>query len=192
MTRPVVRVGPGTTVREAVALLTEQGVAALPVVDGDWHVIGIVTESDALRAGLGERGLEPALPVRAIMTERVEVVSLDADAREIAGRMLGDGLRSVPVVDDGVLVGIVSRSDILRSLVRGDDSISARLLALFADYSGYRNRWSVEVTAGEVTVWGDFADEAEQQVVRALAGTVGGVVAVDIRARVPEVLEAAR
>ncbi|WP_344420721.1 CBS domain-containing protein [Amycolatopsis minnesotensis] len=190
MTRPVARVGPGTTVREAVTLLTEHGVAALPVVDGDCHVVGIFTESDALRVGSAERGLEPALPVSAIMTKPVEVVSLDTDAREIASRMLGDRLRSVPVVDDGVLVGIVSRRDILRSLVRGDDSISARVLALFTDYSGHRNRWSVEVAGGVVTVWGDFTDEAEQQVVRALAGTVGGVVAVDVRSRVPEVLEA--
>ncbi|QWF77998.1 CBS domain-containing protein [Amycolatopsis sp. CA-230715] len=180
MTRPVVRVGPSTPVREAVALLTEHGVAALPVVDADSRVVGVFTESDALRAETTENGFDPARRVRERMTTPVEVVSLDTDAREIARRMLGDRLRSVPVVDDGVLVGIVSRRDVLRPLVRGDDSIAARLLALLTDYSGHRDRWSVEVIGGAVTIRGEFHDDAERQVVRALARTVPGVVSIEL------------
>lgn len=183
MTRPVVRVGPSTPVREAVALLTEHGVAALPVVDADCRVVGVFTEFDALRAEVAGNGLVPAQRVSERMTTPAEVVSLDTDAREIARRMLGDRLRSVPVVDDGVLVGIVSRRDVLRPLVRGDDSIASRLLALLTDYSGHRNRWSVEVLGGAVTVRGEFGDEAERQVVRALARTVPGVVSIELGPR---------
>jgi CBS domain-containing protein len=114
MTRPVVRVGPETTVREAIALLTEHSVAALPMVDADNQVIGIFTEADALRSGITSGRLGTGTKVRSVMTTPVQVGSLQTDVAEIARRVLGDRLRSVPVVDDGVLVEIVSRRDMLR------------------------------------------------------------------------------
>ncbi len=180
MTRPVVWVGPGTAVREAIALLTENAVAALPVVDSGEHVMGMFTESDALRAGVTGGGPGPEARVRLFMTVPVEVVSLDTEVTSIARRMLGDRLRSIPVVDEGRLVGIVSRRDVLSPLVRQDDSIASHLNALLADYSGHRNRWTVSVTGGMVTVQGEFADEAERRVVTALARTVHGVVDVEL------------
>src|SRR6266498_1938614 len=61
MTRPVVRVGPGTPVREAIVLLTEHCVAALPVVDPDDRVLGIFTEADALRSGITDGGPGPGV-----------------------------------------------------------------------------------------------------------------------------------
>jgi CBS domain-containing protein len=180
MTRPVVRVGPGTPVREAIVLLTEHCVAALPVVGAEDAVLGVFTEADALRSGVAGRGPAPDVLVGSMMTTPAETVGLDTDVTEIARRMLGDRLRSVPVVDDGVLVGIVSRRDMLSPLVRQDDSIASHLYALMTDYAGHRERWAISVTGGMVTIHGAFTDEAERRVVTALAKTVYGVIGVEL------------
>lgn len=180
MTRPVVRVGPGTPVREAIVLLTEHRVAALPVVDPDDRVLGIFTEADALRSGITDGAPEPGVLVRSVMTAPVEPVGLDTDVVEIARRMLGDRLRSIPVVDEGTLVGIVSRRDMLTPLVGHDDSMASHLNALLADYSGHRDRWTVVVDGGIARIRGVFNDEAERRVVKALAKTVHGVVGVEL------------
>lgn len=179
MTRPVVRVGPATPVREAIVLLTEHCVAALPVVGEDDAVLGVFTEADALRSGI--TGAAPDVLVATAMTTPAVTVGLGTDVAEIARRMLGDRLRSIPVVDDdGVLVGIVSRRDMLTPLVRQDDSVASHLNALLTDYSGHRDRWAVSVTGGMVTIRGAFTDEAERRVVTALAKTVYGVVGVEL------------
>lgn len=180
MTRPVVRVGPGTPVREAIVLLTEHCVAALPVVGEDDAVLGMFTESDALRSGVAGVGPAPDVLVCSVMTSPAETVGLETDIAEIARHMLGDRLRSIPVVDDGVLVGIVSRRDMLSPLVRQDDSIASHLNALLADYSGHRDRWTISVTGGMVTIRGAFSDEAERRVVTALAKTVYGVLDIEL------------
>ncbi|MGW5740489.1 CBS domain-containing protein [Amycolatopsis sp. NPDC003861] len=179
MTRPVVRVGPATPVREAIVLLTEHCVAALPVVGEDDAVLGVFTEADALRSGI--TGAAPDVLVATMMTTPAETVRLDTDITEIARRMLGDRRRSIPVTDDdGVLVGIVSRRDMLSPLVRQDDSVASHLNALLTDYCGHRDRWAVSVTGGMVTIRGTFTDEAERRVVAALAKTVYGVVGVEL------------
>ncbi|WP_020658884.1 CBS domain-containing protein [Amycolatopsis benzoatilytica] len=180
MTRPVIRVGADTTVREAIALLTENCVAALPVVDDANQVIGIFTEADALAGVLTGEPVGADQQVRAVMTAPVEAVGLDADVSDIAARMLVDRLRSVPVVDEGGLAGIVSRRDLLRPLVRHDDAIASRLRLLLSDYDGHRDRWQVSVAGGAVTIRGTFADEAEQRLVTALARIVEGVSSVEL------------
>ncbi|MGW4060790.1 CBS domain-containing protein [Amycolatopsis sp. NPDC004747] len=181
MTRPVVRVGPATPVREAIVLLTEHCVAALPVVGEDDAVLGVFTEADALRSGVAGTGPAPDVLVATVMTAPAETAGLDTDVAEIARRMLGDRLRSIPVVDeDGMLAGIVSRRDLLSPLVRQDDSVASHLNALLTDYCGHRDRWAVSVTGGMVTIRGTFTDEAERRVVTALAKTVYGVVGVEL------------
>ena len=181
MTRPVVRVGPATPVREAIVLLTEHCVAALPVVGEDDAVLGVFTEADALRSGVAGKGPAAGVLVATVLTAPAETVGLDTDVAEIARRMLGDRRRSIPVVDDdGVLAGIVSRRDMLTPLVRQDDSVASHLNALLTDYCGHRDRWAVSVTGGMVTIRGAFTDEAERRVVTALAKTVYGVVGVEL------------
>lgn len=171
LSRPVVTVHPETPVREAIALLTGHGFAALPVVEEDGRVIGIFSESDALGV-LGH--LETAV-VAAVMTVPVEVVAPGTQVATIAARMLAGELRSMPVVEAGLLVGIVARADLLRALIREDTTVEARIRALLDEYAGSRRTWTVESDDGSVTVRGAFADEAEQQVVTALARTVDGV-----------------
>lgn len=171
MSRPVVSVDTGTTIRAATVLLTENGFAAVPVVDGTGRVVGIFSESDALRA---DRGNRDALVTTAMATP-VEVVGPAADLATIAERMLAGRLRCLPVVEDGLLLGIVARRDLLRTLVRDDDVIEGGLRRLLDDYAGSRRHWKVEVHDGEVAVTGDFADAAERDIVAALVHTVPGV-----------------
>ena len=83
MSRPVYRLHPWTAVREATVLLTETSLSALPVVDGDDRIVGIVSESDVLDRGLDE----PDGLVRNLMTPAVEVVSVDADVGAVARRI---------------------------------------------------------------------------------------------------------
>ncbi|MGV9299728.1 CBS domain-containing protein [Amycolatopsis sp. NPDC003676] len=177
MSTPVVSVGPGFLVEDAVVLLAEHAVAALPVVDHDNRVLGLFTETDALA---GVRMADPGLRVRAVLTAPVEPVDLDADVAAIAVRMLADRIRSVPVTDRGELAGIVSRRDLLVPLVRRDDAIASRLRALLSDYAGHRNHWEVSVAGGAVTIRGGFSGEAERRLVKALALTAEGVVAVEL------------
>ncbi|NKQ56057.1 CBS domain-containing protein [Amycolatopsis sp. K13G38] len=185
MSKPPVRVGPSTPVREAAALLIQHGFAALPVVDADDQVVGIFTEYDALRSGASAEGDQSGDErVGSYMTTPVEVVSMDTEVAQIARHMLSDRLRCVPVAEDGVLVGVISRRDLLRPMVGHDDEIAARLHELLIDYSGKRDRWDVDVIGGVVTISGAFADEAERRMVTVLANTISGVRRVELRTRI--------
>jgi CBS domain-containing protein len=177
MSRPVVSVDTRSTVRDAVTALTEHGFAAVPVVDDGDHVVGIFSESDGLRTGHRSED-----PVTTAMRTPVEVTALDADIATIAERMLTKGLRSLPVVEEGLLVGIVARRDLLRTMVRADDVITANIRGLLDRYAGSRRHWEVEVDDGTATISGDFADQAERKIVAALVRTVGGVSAVTLKA----------
>ncbi|MCX4092433.1 CBS domain-containing protein [Nocardia sp. alder85J] len=174
--RPVVTVGPQTPLPAAVSLITAHGFAAVPVVDDQGRVIGILSESDAL-------GADPAdehTMVAAVMTTPVEVVSPNTDLASIARRMLTGRLRSMPVVEAGILVGIVARRDLLRTLLRPDHESESRVRSLLDDYAGSRRQWTVEVTEGRAVISGDFADLTESQVVSTLATTVEGIDHVDV------------
>ena len=181
MTRPAVSVHPQTSVGEAVAVLSERGFAGLPVVDDNGRVVGIFTEADALN-GIDSAG---ELRVDAMMSTPVEVATPETHVTELARRMLADGLRCMPIVADGVLVGVVSRHDLLRPLVRSDDTIAAYVRALLDDYSNKRDHWHVAVSHGAVTISGAFTDEAERAVVAALARTVLGVTTVETSLAAP-------
>jgi CBS domain-containing protein len=180
MSRPVVSVDTRATVLEAVTALTEHGFAAVPVVDDGDRVVGIFSESDGLRA---ER--RRAAPVTEAMTSPVEVTAPDADVATIAERMLSRRLRSMPVVEEGLLVGMVARRDLLRTMVCTDDVITANVRGLLDRYSGSRRHWAVGVTDGHVTVSGEFADTAERSLVGALVRTVGGVKDVTLSVTMP-------
>ena len=180
MSRPVISVDTTSTVRDAVVVLTENGFATVPVVDDEGHVVGIFSESDGLRAGRTADA-----PVTSAMSAPVEVTAPDADVSAIAERLLDKHLRALPVVEEGLLVGMVARRDLLRTMVRSDDVIAANVRGLLDRYAGSRRHWAIRVTAGDVAISGDFADEAEQKVVAALTRTVAGVAAVTLTTAMP-------
>jgi CBS domain-containing protein len=192
MSREVVTVGPATSAKYAAEVMADRGFAALPVVDDDNQLVGIVAEADVLRDRLPAdprlharrdpptASTPPALLVRAVMTTRVRTVAATDDIADIARLFIEDRLRSVPVLDQGGLVGIVSRRDLLRPLARPDAEIRADLLELIEDYTGDLGAWDVAVTEGTVTIrrtggLPQVSPEVEEHALRALATTVGGV-----------------
>jgi CBS domain-containing protein len=201
MTRDVVTVGPDTSAKYAAEVMAERGFAALPVVDDDGRVIGIVAEADVLRDRLPqdprlhllrEAAVEspPALLVRGVMTSTARTVPMTADVADVARLFLHAGLRSLPVVDGDRLVGIVSRRDLLRTLVRPDEEIASDVLRLIEAYTQEFGGWTVTVSDGVVTAGrcrdtGDTdrgeTDAAERdavdRAVQTLTQTVPGVVA---------------
>ena len=202
MTIEVLTVGPETSAKYAGELMAEHGFAALPVVDDDNRLIGMVAEVDVLRDRIpedprlhlrrdGETAQDdPPLLVRGVMTTAVRSVEPSADLADLA-RLLTDGhLRSVPVVTDGAVVGIVSRRDVLRALVRPDDDICADALRLIEAYTGDLGCWNVRVTEGVTSVTRmrgapEVSPAVEELALRRLVITVPGVVAVHVLPRVP-------
>lgn len=198
MTREVFTVGPDTSAKYAAEVLAERGFAALPVVDGDHQLAGIVAEVDLLRdrlpadprLHLRRDGPAPENPppllVRGVMTPAVRTVDVAADVADLARLFVDERIRSVPVLEHQRLVGIVSRRDLLRALVRPDEEIRHDLLRLVEGYTGELGAWDVEVEEGVATVRrargrSETPAEVEQGALRALAHTVPGVVGVRVR-----------
>ncbi|MCP2259102.1 BON domain-containing protein [Streptoalloteichus tenebrarius] len=182
MTRDVVWVRGDHLVSDAAALLTEHGFAVLPVVDEVERVLGVISLSDARRA-VGD----PTAPVWSVMSSPAVVASTEADLSEVVRLLLDHQVRSVPVTACGtarVLVGMLSRGDLLRLTVRPDEVLVAAIQRRLDDYAG-RGWWRVEVEGGAVTVTGEFTDEAERRVVTALVHTVPGVRLAEVVHRTP-------
>nr|WP_067470262.1 CBS domain-containing protein [Nocardia amamiensis] len=169
MQRPIVAVRHNSTAREAALMLTELGYAALPVLDRDDRLIGILTSGDLLRAG------ELDDTVRAMMTTPAVSVPGNAALAEVMSRLVTRGVRSLPVVDaDGRVVGMFSRGDALRIMLTPDDTLAADAQILLDEYTGAR-RWHVTVDDGDASVSGRFADESERRIAIALTRTVPGI-----------------
>lgn len=141
MTRDVAVVHPETSLIDAVKLMARRKVSGVPVVDERGAVIGMMTEGDLVRWHEGYTAkqahwldmladgfeLAPSFiegiraqqqTVKAVMSPGVTTVVEDTPAREIATLMHTKGIKRVPVMRDGMLVGIVARSDLIRALAQ--------------------------------------------------------------------------
>jgi len=187
MVRPVRTVSFDDSVESAAAVLTEHNITAAPVVDRDRRVVGMVSEGDLLwhrvpaeatarlrHSGYDTVGARPSV-VADVMAREVVTTQPDADVADVAEVMLDRDVRSVPVVDDGELVGIVSRRDILRTIVRTDDVLCQEIQHRFDEYTGVGHRWHATVHGALATIDGHFDDDVERQVAVVLARTVPGV-----------------
>lgn len=188
MTRDVATVRPDSTVREAAELMALHSCTSLPVLDDDARVISIVSEADLLRDRLPhdprshlredpEQQPDPARFVRDVMQETVICAPASADLADVAAQMLTNGVRAIPIVDGSTLVGIVSRRDVLRTLLRDDKLIAAEVAGRLDEYAGSPRRWTVEVEDGVVGVYGEFTTD-QLHVVDVLVRSVPGVLRV--------------
>jgi len=108
-------VAPGTPILDAVDFLLAHHVTGAPVVDTLGHLVGMLSERDCLR--LLAKGVDEDLRNRTVSEFMIsEVVSVppDMDIYWVAGIFLGSTVRRLPVVEDGKLVGAITRFDILR------------------------------------------------------------------------------
>lgn len=129
MSRPVGSVRPYAPARATATMLVRSGFTEVPVVDAEGLLHGVVSEAVLVRAlALAPDGRDGAGPlVRDVMTPYPAVVGPDTDLVEVEQLTRGTGGRSVPVVEYGRLVGVVTRRDLLRSACAGDRARSAPL-----------------------------------------------------------------
>ena len=186
---------PEMSLKDAARLLVEHGISGLPVVTGRDTVVGVISESDLLpRSGerphprtvlarlLDHDGPEPPARVVAdVMSAPAITVEPFWTVPGAANVMRHRGVRRLPVVRAGRLVGVVSRGDIVRAFARSDEEIERELRDLVATQ---RALWSdelaveVEVDRGEVTLSGAVERRSLADTLPALTARVPGVVAV--------------
>ncbi|MCB0948596.1 MAG: CBS domain-containing protein [Mycobacterium sp.] len=175
MRRPVATLSPLSSVRTGIIALAEYGYAGVPVVDEGNRLLGMLTSGDVLRAEVG--GTQT---VGEVMTTPAVAAAVSQDLDGVARMLLKPGVRSVPVVDeDKRVVGIISRGDVLRMMIRPDDAIAANVQTSLDAY-GTRRRWKADVSDSSVTITGSFKDESERRIAMALARIVPGVRAVSL------------
>lgn len=122
MSSPVITLRPHVPVQAGAALLVSHGFTAAPVVDDGGRVVGIATEADLMRGRIRPEGWVlddlPEPTVSEVMTYTPTTMRPEDDLADVVEMMLAERIRSVPIAEDGVLVGIVSRRDVLRCVAR--------------------------------------------------------------------------
>jgi predicted transcriptional regulator len=120
MVAEVKTVEPEVTVADAVTVMMESHISALPVVDGRDRLIGVLSTTDVLQAAaegtMSWEDLFDGALVRDLMTPRPATVRLDTDVKEAAQQMLYLEVHRLFVEDEGELVGVISQSDIVRGV----------------------------------------------------------------------------
>lgn len=198
MTRDVVSVTPDTPLKDVAAALVERGVSGLPVCDADGAVVGVLSEADLLvkQGGAPERsgglfawlvdtaGAPDLAKLRAhtageAMTAPAITVESGAPVSEAARTMVSLGVNRLPVVEDGRLVGIVTRADLVRLFTRSDEEIARDIRQDVVKRLWIApERIEVEVEQGEVVLRGEAETEAEAELLLKRIPLVAGVVGV--------------
>jgi CBS domain-containing protein len=207
MTIQVVTATPETSIRHAVEIMLERGVSGLPVVDDTGSLVGIITEGDLLERG--ELGASLYLPssrrpkrsdalarafvkrhswkVGDVMARNVISAEENTPLGRVAALMIERHIKRVPVVRDGRLVGMVSRSDLLRGILSvendstapGDAAIRRSILTRLDEIgAGTCARLAVVVSDGIVRLEGSVGSESEREAARVVAEGVNGVAGV--------------
>ncbi len=199
MTKTVVAVREETPFKEIARLLHEYRIGAVPVLDADDRVIGIVSDGDLLlkedagfqeerflesRRRRAERGKARGLVARSLMTAPAITVEPTVSHREAARLMHRAHVKRLPVVDErGRVLGIVSRSDLIGMFLRDDAEIGREICddvigrALWLDPAGF----VVRVTDGVVTIEGEVERRSLMPVLSDCIRRVDGVVGVQLR-----------
>jgi len=202
MSADVVTVREGTPFKDVVRALSGCDVSAVPVVDGDRHVVGVVSEADLLvKQGTqevefsrsladwwrGRRNLRRAAAVRAVdlMSTPVVTVTEDATVAGAARLMTQHNVKRLPVVDaGGRLTGIVSRKDVLTVFLRRDedirDDVVTRVFEHGLGIAVSPATVTVDVHAGEVTLTGLLELKSQVGLVEDMTGHIDGVVDVAV------------
>lgn len=187
MTSPAITVAARTSVKDGLKLLDRHQVTALPVVSSEGRLVGIVSEADLLKDAVRHDDRTHLMPhehdapdrgearrVEDVMSTLSMTVTPDSDLCDAVDLMTGTAVKSLPVVEDGRVVGVVSRSDIVHLLARSDELIRAEIDELLrsADL-----QYTVDVNDGHVLLEGS-REPHQQKVAEVIAGAVQGVMSV--------------
>jgi CBS domain-containing protein len=211
MTRDPITVPGDTPVEKVAKLLLDNRISAAPVVDADGRLAGIVSEGDLMRRP--ESGTEPhhawwlklisspeekvdeylkthGLKAADVMTRDVATVDGAAPAGDIAELLERRRIKRVPVVENGKVIGIVSRADLLRALVAhkhritvegtvSDSEIRDRIIDVLRTEGLPADAWINPIVSDSVVhLWGVVKSEKERDAVRIAAESVDGVTSV--------------
>jgi CBS domain-containing protein len=216
MVSHVITVGPELDVRAVANTLIANGISAVPVVAIDGSIVGIISEGDLMRRATGaERkrswwleSFSSAEQLMAdfvkahgrkakdVMTRQVISVSPDTSLQEIANLLEKHGIKRVPVIENGRLVGIVSRANLVQALAtRGlafvdvaeaDEALRKVILLNLrkSPWTAAMTMVDVIVDRGVVNLWGVVRNEEEKNAIRIAAEGTPGVQAVNDHVRV--------
>ncbi len=208
MTMEVVTVSPDTDIRDVAKKLFKHGVSAVPVVDAEQNVLGIISEGDLMRRR--ETGTErhpswwlnilsdPKNSAEAyvkthgqhakdVMSRQVVTISEQTPASEIAELLERHRIKRVPVVRQHKLVGIVSRANLLHGLIAqkpsskshpSDGKIKKSILKEFQQTGVRRELINVVVSNGTAHLWGAVQSDVEKNALSIAAENTPGVEAI--------------
>jgi CBS domain-containing protein len=200
MTRRVISVAPETPLKEVARLLADNGISGVPVVEGG-RVLGIVSEADFLmkeqevppgrpsllawlfEATDGQRARQDKLhatTAREAMTAPAIVIGPEHGIREAAALMTRNRINRLPVLEDGELVGIVTRADLVETFLVPDEALERRIGEEILRDTMWMRPDEVEVTVGEgiATLAGSVDRRSTATILERLVGQVDGVVGV--------------
>jgi CBS-domain-containing membrane protein len=203
MTRDVVSIRDFTPYKDVVRILLEHDISAVPVVDEQYHVRGIVSEADLIekeaqtegypepwelltRRGRGAHSKARAESAAELMTAPAVTVRAGTGIAQAARLMRKNAVKRLPVIDaNGVLVGIVSRSDLLKPFLRSDEAIRDAVVEDILHGRMCVDPQSVDVSVrdGVVTLAGEMENEFVAAHTARLVRELDGVVAVVDRLR---------
>jgi CBS domain-containing protein len=209
MTSPVLTISPGASVRQAIALMLEKRISGLPVVDDIGQLVGLISEGDLLhRSEIGteqhrSKWLDFLLgPGRSatdyvqshsrrvadIMTTDLATVEETTPLEEVVKLMEKRRIKRVPVVRDGGVAGMVTRSDLLRAFLKAsaqpigqlsDEDIAQNIYTEIAQHGwAPAGNVHVKVIDGHVTLSGTIFDMREGDAIRVCAENQAGVTGV--------------
>jgi CBS domain-containing protein len=205
MSMNVMTVSPDTHVREVARKLLERGVSALPVVDSEGHILGIISEGDLMRRRESGTERHPSwwlrlvqnpgdvaadyvkthgLHAKDVMTRNVITVSESTPAAEIAELLEKHRIKRVPVVRQGKIVGIVSRANLLHGLIvqkpasRGSATGLRKAVLGELRETGVHAMIDVVVSDGVVHLWGVVETEGAKNALQVAAESTEGVASV--------------
>jgi CBS domain-containing protein len=185
MTSPAVTVAPGASLKEAILLLDEHQITAMPVVDAGGRLVGVLSEADVLRDSVPsdrrvhERLVEITGPtvrlaVTDVMTHLPVSVSPEDDLAQAVALLVDTQVKSLPVVSHGCVVGVVSRRDVIAVFAREDVLIEAQI---DEELRQAGVECTVDVNDGVVRLR-DADDPDSMRIARVIASRVPGVIGV--------------
>ncbi|MFE0606513.1 CBS domain-containing protein [Streptomyces sp. NPDC058892] len=199
MTTQVVAVTPDTGFKDIAAAMKRWKVTALPVVEGEGRVVGVVSEADLLpkeqfhehgpgmidrMRRLGHDAKAGSTHAEDLMTSPAVTIRPDAVLPRAARLMADRRIKRLPVVDaDGTLRGIVSRADLLKVFLRTDEELTEEIRRSVIErlFPVSHDRVTVTVARGTATLTGSVRDPHLIPMAERLARSVEGVV--DVRCR---------
>jgi CBS domain-containing protein len=199
MTTKVLTVTPETSLKQVAELLAARGISGLPVVDGDGQVLGVVSEADILQKERryakptklermlhrheGDDTKRNATTAAEAMTSPAVTVKGSRRVDVAASLMLDRKVNRLPVVDEqGLLVGIVTRADLVRAFVHTDEEIVREIRdeVLLHELWLRPEDFELTVTRGEVSVAGHFATGEDRDLLIRRVSLVPGVVSIEV------------